>query len=219
VETTVLCLANSKKEGERCIAGIDVRTGQWVRPVSRHTSKGEVPFSERQLNGQEPKPLDLIKMDLAHEGPTGFDFCHAKENRWIEPTPWVKLGVADVRELQRYLCPAGQILHTASKYTRPDLIEAKPLAERKTLELRHVQSIQFEKSGGKWKVSLTTSQQIHLSGISITDCLLTEQLNAGESVQTVGYAAISLGVPWEPPIANWSEGAVGWKLLAGWIPA
>ena len=27
METTVLCLANSKKEGERCIAGIDVRTG------------------------------------------------------------------------------------------------------------------------------------------------------------------------------------------------
>jgi len=139
METTVLCLANSKKEGERCIAGIDVRTSQWVRPVSRHTPKGEVPFRERQVNGQEPKLLDLIQMDLAHQGPTGFDYCHAEENRWIEPTAWTKIGAAGVGDLHRYLCSSSRILHSPAKYTRPDVIESKPLMERTTLELRKVQ--------------------------------------------------------------------------------
>lgn len=219
MEATVLCLANSKKEGERCIAGIDVRTGQWVRPVSRQTPKGEVPLRERQVNGQEPQPLDLIQMDLAHDGPTGFDYCHAKENRWIEARPWAKLSVAGINDLQRYLCNSARILHSHAKYTRPDIIGAKPLVERTTLELRKVQRIGFDQSGGKWKATLATAEGIELRGISVTDCVLTEQLNAQTFIGQQGYAVISLGVPWVPPIEEWAEGPVGWKLLAGWIPA
>ncbi|MFP5272720.1 dual OB domain-containing protein [Coleofasciculus sp.] len=29
----IICLANSRKLDERCIAGIDLNTGKWVRPV------------------------------------------------------------------------------------------------------------------------------------------------------------------------------------------
>jgi hypothetical protein len=29
----ILCLANSIREGGRCVAGIDYATGRWVRPV------------------------------------------------------------------------------------------------------------------------------------------------------------------------------------------
>ena len=219
METTVLCLANSKKEGERCIAGIDVRTGEWVRPVSRHTPKGEVPFRERQIEGEEPRVLDLIRMDLDDGGPTGFDYCHAKENRWINPAPWTWMGVADPGDLRRYLCRADQILHTAAKYIRPDLLESKPLNERTTLEIREVNQISFDHVAGKWKATLTTADGALLQDISVTDCLLTERLNAGEAIKQRGYAVISLSVPWIPPIPDWPEGAVGWKLLAGWISA
>lgn len=219
METTVICLANSKKEGERCIAGIDVRTGQWVRPVSRHTSKGEVPFRERQVAGQEPQLLDLIVMDLAHEGPTGFEYCHAKENRWIDPTPWIKLGAASVADIRRYLACDNQILHSRSKYAPPGIIEAKPLSLRSTLELREVRALQLEQAGGKWKATLTTTEGIDLRGISVTDCHLIEQLNGGRELLKTGYATLSLSIPWEPPMQDWDEGPVGWKLLAGWIPA
>lgn len=219
METTVLCLANSKKEGERCIAGIDVRTGQWVRPVSRHTSKGEVPFRERQVEGGEPRLLDMIRMDLAHDGPEGFDYCHSKENRWIDPSPWAREGVATAGDLHHYICRGELILHTRGKYTQPALIEAKPLSERTTLELYEVTLLACEKAGGKWKASLTTTEGITLQDISVTDCILVERLNAEEVIEKSGYAIISLSLPWTPPIEDWSEGAVGWKLLAGWIPA
>lgn len=219
METTVLCLANSKKEGERCIAGIDVRTGQWVRPVSRHTPKGEVPFHERQVEGGEPRLLDLIRMDLAHDGPAGFDYCHSKENRWIDPSPWTREGVATAGDLHHYICRGELILHTRGKYTHPALIEAKPLSERTTLELYEVTLLSCEKAGGKWKASLTTTEGITLQDISVTDCTLVERLNAEEVIEKNGYAIISLSLPWTPPIEGWSEGAVGWKLLAGWIPA
>lgn len=220
MEITMLCLANSKKEGERCIAGIDVRTGQWVRPESRHTPKGEVPFRERQVSGEEPQLLDLIVMDLAHEGPTGFDYCYAKENRWIDPHPWTKSGRARPTDLQPYLTRDRQILHSHMKYTRPDQIELKPLADRTTLELRKVISLQVaRRSSGSWGATLITAEHIHLHDISITDCLLVERLNRGQSVGVSGYACLSLGMPWTPPMSDWDQGAVGWKLLAGWIPA
>jgi hypothetical protein len=93
------------------------------------------------------------------------------------------------------------------------------LVERTTLELRSLRSLELEKIGDKWKAALTTTQGIVLRGISVTDCVLTEQLNAGEAIEQHGYAVISLGVPWTPPIQEWNEGAVGWKLLAGWVPA
>lgn len=219
METTVLCLANSKKEGERCIAGIDVRTGQWVRPVSRHTAKGEVPFHERQVEGGEPRLLDLVRMDLAHDGPAGFDYCHSKENRWIDPSPWTREGVATAGDIDHYICRGELILHTRGKYTHPALIEAKPLSERTTLELYEVTLLACEKVGGKWKASLTTTEGITLQDISVTDCVLVERLNAEEVIEKNGYAVISLSLPWTPPIEDWSEGAVGWKLLAGWIPS
>jgi hypothetical protein len=90
--------------------------------------------------------------------------------------------------------------------------------ERTTLELRKVQRIGFDQSGGKWKATLATAEGIELRGISVTDCVLTEQLNARTIIGQQGYAVISLGVPWVPPIEEWAEGPVGWKLLAGWIP-
>jgi hypothetical protein len=35
----VICLANSRKEHERCVAGINRITGKFIRPVSRTDSQ------------------------------------------------------------------------------------------------------------------------------------------------------------------------------------
>ncbi|MFM8305620.1 MAG: dual OB domain-containing protein, partial [Microcystis aeruginosa] len=41
----IVCLANSWKLNERCIAGIDISSGNWVRPVcdSLYPEDGRVP--------------------------------------------------------------------------------------------------------------------------------------------------------------------------------
>lgn len=31
----IVCLANSFKKGGRCVAGIDLETGRWMRPIGR----------------------------------------------------------------------------------------------------------------------------------------------------------------------------------------
>ena len=50
----LICLANSEKKQERCIAGIDRKTEEWIRPVSSRPS-GEVPFALRKINESEPE--------------------------------------------------------------------------------------------------------------------------------------------------------------------
>jgi hypothetical protein len=220
METIVLCLANSKKLNERCVAGIDVRTGDWVRPVSRSGDHGAVPFEERQIDRSEPQLLDLIAMDLAHEGPTGFEYCHARENRWIEPSPWRRIGRANAADLGRYCSTEGIILHSGSKFTRPDVIHAKPLAQRHTLELRWVNQLRLRHDGRKWRCSFVAHPEIAANDIPVTDPELLEDLKNGKDVPVKGFAVISLGVPAVPRyLPNWDQGPVGWKLLAAWIPA
>ena len=51
--TRIICLANSFKHTERCIAGIDLVTGKCVRPVS-DLDDGRVPQKIRLIDGKEP---------------------------------------------------------------------------------------------------------------------------------------------------------------------
>jgi len=55
----MVCLANSRKNGKRCIAGIDLDTGNWVRPVK----KGGAELSELDIEFEDhtqPEVLDII---------------------------------------------------------------------------------------------------------------------------------------------------------------
>ena len=64
---TLICLANSWKYGERCIAGIDIHTGQWVRPVCDRFPDGQVPADIRLIDGDEPALLDILSIPLAYK--------------------------------------------------------------------------------------------------------------------------------------------------------
>lgn len=63
----ILCLANSRKRGGRCIAGRELLAdspGPWIRPVSDREHE-EVSEEERQFeDGSEPKVLDVIVVRL-----------------------------------------------------------------------------------------------------------------------------------------------------------
>ncbi|MBD0345112.1 MAG: hypothetical protein ICV63_09890, partial [Coleofasciculus sp. Co-bin14] len=48
--TQIICLANSWKHGDRCIAGINSLKGQWIRPVS-HLPDGRITKEMRLIGG------------------------------------------------------------------------------------------------------------------------------------------------------------------------
>src|SRR4051794_14023332 len=109
--TRIICLANSWKHGERCVAGMDIFTGQWLRPVA-DTDDGRVPKAVRLVNGVEPALLDILDIPL---GPTGPDYGFECENRRILPGSWKWAGLAAPKDVARRCLASGPILHTATR--------------------------------------------------------------------------------------------------------
>ena len=88
----IVCLANSDKNGSRCIAGKELINGQlagWIRPISTRTG-GEVLEREcRYKDGGFPRLLDIIDVPLHKEAPK----FHQKENWFLYPNfRWKKRG-------------------------------------------------------------------------------------------------------------------------------
>jgi len=80
----LICLANSYKHSRRCIAGLRVDGGGWVRPVSERQG-GELEYVEyRLLEGGEPGMLDVIRVGLSNPQP----LPHQPENWRINTRVW-----------------------------------------------------------------------------------------------------------------------------------
>jgi hypothetical protein len=110
-EKHLIILANSRKKGNRCIAGIDTATGEWIRPVYEDGDQG-VPWNVRQVDGKEPRLLDILSIPLASDGP------HRDiqpENRSILKGAWKKVGQATPQQVAQYCQSAGLVLHNADR--------------------------------------------------------------------------------------------------------
>jgi hypothetical protein len=135
----IICLSNSLKYGERCIAGINIDTGKWVRPVSDlFPEDGKVPESIRLIKGKEPELLDILEIPLAE---TGNDFGFECENLTILDGEWKLLDKAKPSDLVKYCGSFSNILHNSSKYVNPSYLQSLPFHQRHTLQL--VQTANF----------------------------------------------------------------------------
>jgi hypothetical protein len=80
----LVCLANSVKLRGRCVAGIDLHTGKWIRPVAA-TEHGELHREHYMLEtGGAPRVLDVIRIRLDRDHP----LAHQPENWLISAGPW-----------------------------------------------------------------------------------------------------------------------------------
>lgn len=69
MEVTMLCLANSRKEGGRCVAGIRIDTFEWIRPVSDR-EHGELEPRDYKLDDDTyASLLDIICLDVEEANP------------------------------------------------------------------------------------------------------------------------------------------------------
>src|ERR1022692_1954860 len=83
----LICLANSYKWHSRCLAGLRVDGGGWVRPVSDR-EHGELQYSQYRLpDHSEPHLFDVIRVGLSHRQPTP----HQPENWLVNNSAWALL--------------------------------------------------------------------------------------------------------------------------------
>ena len=80
----LICLANSSKHGSRCLAGLRVDGGGWVRPVSNQ-EYGELRYDQYHLPDlTEPHMFDVIRVGLSHPQPKP----HQPENWLVDNSAW-----------------------------------------------------------------------------------------------------------------------------------
>ena len=80
----LLLVANSRKLKGRCLAGIDLETGEWIRPVSDE-DHGAIPPAWCDSGGRSVQPLDVVEVDLQRHVP----MPHQPEN-WLMGSPHIK---------------------------------------------------------------------------------------------------------------------------------
>lgn len=212
--TRIVCLANSWKREERCIAGIDLATGRWVRPIS-DLPDGQVPRHTRSVGGVEPALLDVLEIPLAESGP---DFGFESENRAILPGPWRRLGHLLPSVVTKYCTEDEPILHNASRFVTVPFMQGLAPEQRRTLQL--VEAVAFSawaigqsrSARRKWEGALTTRAGRRLTA-RITDPVLVHYLDAGCEPPRHCLVTISLSMPWLPP--GWRQDPPCWKLIAG----
>ena len=80
----VICLANSWKHGGRCVAGLRLDGGGWVRPVSREPEGVLQPWHYTLATGGEAALGDILRMRLTQPLPDP----HHPENWLIDYGLW-----------------------------------------------------------------------------------------------------------------------------------
>lgn len=214
----IVCLANSWKLKERCIAGIDLDTGRWIRPVcEQYQNDGRVPREIRLVEGREPELLDIIAIPLAD---TGNDFGFESENLTILQGQWQLLGKASPINLLSFCINYPHILHNSNKYVNVSYLESLPFYERRTLQLIHVidffvQSKESVNGAIEWKGTLKTSSEQNLIEAKITDPVFVKKLESGYQIKGEYLVTVSLSLPWA--YDNWEGEPPCWKLIAGVI--
>jgi len=79
-----ICLAHSRKYSKRCVAGVRLDTGEWIRPLSRE-KHGELSPSQIQLATHgDPQLLDVVSAWLGEHVPVK----NQPENWRIQKSPW-----------------------------------------------------------------------------------------------------------------------------------
>jgi hypothetical protein len=215
--TQIICLANSWKHGDRCIAGIDPVSGDWIRPLS-NLDDGRIPTNSRLIDGKEPELLDILEIPLA-ENSHNFDF--QGENRSLLSGKWQKIGTAQPIELLKYCQGDRFILHNEEKYVLVSYLTKLPFCQRKTLQLVCAIDWEFKHSprnfdAVKWKATITTLNGQILKNATITDPIFAAKLDWGYCPEHPCLVTVSLSMPHRP--LDWEEEEDPcWKIIAAVI--
>jgi len=210
----VICLANSRRPGGRCVAGIDMDTGQWVRPVLKNHNG--IPDSATLFGEHRLAPLDVIEVELAAPHLTTK---YQRENCIITSNNWKVTGTVASSDVLEYCSKDPSILHGHSKVVEPTLLDAKAPEDWASLELRRLPKVKFEpheKKAGSWVAHFSAAGMPGTSySLSVTDPVFEERLRAGEKLDGEWLLAISLTEPIAYPQYNLPE--LCYKLVAGVI--
>jgi hypothetical protein len=129
----IVCLANSYKHGHRCVAGISLVTGKWVRLVGRQVAGCLTVKETSYPDGRQAAMLDMFEVDL---GQACGSNSHP-EDVLVTAKPWRPVRrfdePADVLFLERHVSRGPMILQGCGDRIDVGKVEETPV--ERSLEL------------------------------------------------------------------------------------
>ena len=197
----MLVMANSTKNRGRCLAGLNVETGKWVRPVpnslSRAIDNELTIFSERFI-----RPGDLIDVEIGSPIPLPY---HPED---VELTGRIKLVGKEVTHFMSDLVSSelrlpNQLLESPVDRISIEQVKASPVRNSLALGIARDFSF-FSNSFGSERVSFSLNQ--NKWSLAQKDDNLPNKDSLRDAL-----VCISLAEPYEPTNSHH-------KLAAGFIP-
>jgi hypothetical protein len=175
MKVKLLVFANSKKLGGRCLAGIDIETRRWMRPVSKAPLR-QIQDSTTCKDGRWIRPGDLIEIET--ESPVPLD--HHPEDIGFsgEVTVIRKSALLDFSQLiVCELAKKNQLLETTGDHFTKKEIDENPVSNSLAIALainiyfytNHYKRrrVAFESPvGTKWDLAQTDDKLESLDAIS-----------------------------------------------------
>lgn len=197
----MICLANSRKPGGLCVAGIDYnlrRMGVWVRPVTPDGSGAVRAEQSRYADGIDLGVLDVVSVPVT--GPSAHNF--QTENWQINPSePWVFRNRVSWKHLSYLESPEERLRPTEAEssgsgsHDRVYLTEASGYGY--TLRFIRVEDLRIiVQANGHVRAAFFYLDDYY--DLSVTDPVIEADYRArGQGSHTVAeaYLTLSLGEP------------------------
>ena len=193
--TRLVCLANSERPGGQCIAGIDLESGEWIRPVPRDMDA--VPTAKSVVGGKLLAPLDIFEIELVR--PKDIP-RYQRENRIIKNWNWTIVGRFKRSHLLKLCDATTPILHTSDDRVSPDLLDALSPDQWASLQLVSPKKLTFERDywdHHRWRARFQDSDGAEYY-LKVTDAAVTRRLEGDEKISKHSLLTISLAKPWAP---------------------
>jgi len=207
----LLVLANSKKSGGRCLAGIDTQTLQWVRPItdSLHCEVPTINTLNRETDKQL-RPLDLIELEITEYHPLKYQ----RENWLCKPESIASQGSASIESFYSRLIPEIEsktwFLTDLDVKIDPDVYK-RYKTDAPSLALIEVAKAKlFHNRHGSRRISFQ-------HGKTNWDLPFTDDFHEGVDADLGrSLLCLSIGEEWKP---SWEPSTKTWhyKLVAGLI--
>lgn len=230
----IVILANSRRHNGHCIAGKDLNTGGWLRPINilgrgqlRQDQSAflDADFQKLVRDPLGPKLLDCVRIGF---GEKCGDYCQP-ENQYIDGNPWTSLHPFPHKKIPE-LIDGHSTLFIGKEDQYSDYIPAKEIS---TKPLKHsLNFIRILRDSNKTEIIHTTSfrgnpqhrlrfeYESKTYNFVITDYvyehLANESKNDDNKIFEDCYVTIGVGEIYRPETKN---DELHYRLIVGIIPA
>lgn len=185
----LVCLANSRKHGGRCVAGWRVDGGGFVRLVSPLADGTLTPIDLRLGEHGEPRIFDLLRVGVSAPRP----MPHQRENWVIDESPW---------RLLRRPAPRAVLERMAAAFERgPEILGGTTAA------------IAYDECVRRPAAASLAIAKVARAVLSVSERLARKRLRLKFHLRGAAYEMTVTDPVWERAVEHWECGEYAWWRL------